>query len=100
MLRRARKVVGPDYIVGCRMLAEECIERGSGAEDAATFAQAGMDYIPLSRGGRLDDAAQPVIGTSTDHYTGPLGRNLEARAWVQRPSTTPASAADRIHGFS
>ena len=66
VLRCVREVVGSDYAVGCRMLAEECIDGGSGAEDAATFATAfagaGMDYVSLSRGGKFDDAKQPAIG--------------------------------------
>ena len=64
--RRVRERVGDDYPVGCRMLADECIEGGSGVDDAAyfatAFAGAGMDYISLSRGGKFDDAKQPSVG--------------------------------------
>jgi 2,4-dienoyl-CoA reductase-like NADH-dependent reductase (Old Yellow Enzyme family) len=51
-----RAQVGSDYPVGCRMLAEDCIESGSTVEDAEYFAErlagAGMDFISLSRGGK------------------------------------------------
>ena len=124
VLRRVREVAGADYIVGCRMLAEECIEGGSGGADAAAFATAfaehGMDYISLSRGGKFDDAKQPVVGQAAYPYTGPsgyecmpsiisdafgpFGRNLEATARVRRAirdagHETPVVASGGIHGF-
>ncbi len=72
---RAR--VGHDFAVGCRFLAEECIDGGSGVDDAAffgvAFAQAGMDFLSLSRGGKFDDARQPGVGWAAYPYTGPSG---------------------------
>ncbi|MEM7245394.1 MAG: NADH:flavin oxidoreductase [Acidobacteriota bacterium] len=85
-------------VVGCRFLAEECIEGGSGLDDAVVigraFAEAGMDFLSLSRGGKFDDAAQPKVGQAVYPYTGrsgyecmptvhsdehgPFGRNLAA----------------------
>src|SRR5690606_35264625 len=44
-----RERVGKDYAVGCRYLAEECIEGGSEIDDTVpfgvAFANAGMDFI-------------------------------------------------------
>ena len=64
--RAVRAQVGSSYPIGCRMLAEDCIEAGSSVEDAAYFAErlagAGMDFISLSRGGKFEDAAQPKVG--------------------------------------
>ncbi|HUF36820.1 MAG TPA: hypothetical protein VMN37_12770 [Gemmatimonadales bacterium] len=72
-----RGAVGERFVVGCRFLAEECIDEGSGAEDAAwfgaEFARAGMDYLSLSRGGKFEDAKQPRVGWARYPYTGPSG---------------------------
>ena len=55
-----RGAVGPDFVVGCRFLAEECIEGGNDLGDtpdiAVAFANAGMDFLSTSRGGKFDDA--------------------------------------------
>jgi 2,4-dienoyl-CoA reductase-like NADH-dependent reductase (Old Yellow Enzyme family) len=120
---RAR--VGSDYPVGCRMLAEDCIESGSTVEDAEYFAKefagAGMDFISLSRGGKFEDAAQPKIGEAAYPYTGrsgyecmpsyysdaqgPFGRNIEAsrriRARVREAGYgTPIVLSGGIHHFN
>jgi dimethylglycine catabolism A len=112
------------FAVGCRLLADECIARGSTVEDAAwfatTLAKAGMDFISLSRGGKFEDAAQPRIGEAAYPYTGPsgyecmphhisdsrgpFGRNLAAagsiRASIRAAGlTTPTIVAGGIHGF-
>jgi len=72
---RAR--VGEKFVVGCRFLAEECIEGGSPVEDACFFAQAfanaGMDFLSTSRGGKFDDAKQPAVDSAAYPYTGPSG---------------------------
>jgi 2,4-dienoyl-CoA reductase-like NADH-dependent reductase (Old Yellow Enzyme family) len=74
---RVRQGVGEDYPVGCRFLAEECIDGGSGVDDAVffgvAFARAGMDFLSLSRGGKFEDAKQPRIGWAAYPYTGPSG---------------------------
>jgi len=120
-----RAQVGPDYPVGCRMLAEDCIESGSTVEDAAYFAErlagAGMDFISLSRGGKFEDASQPKIGEAAYPYTGrsgyecmpsyysdaigPFGRNNEAstriRAGIRRAGfDTPIVLSGGIHHFN
>lgn len=75
--RRVRGEVGPEFKVGCRFLAEECIEGGSPLQDSiyfgVEFARAGMDFLSLSRGGKFEDAKQPNIGWAAYPYTGPSG---------------------------
>jgi dimethylglycine catabolism A len=120
---RAR--VGANYPIGCRMLAEDCIEAGSSVEDAEYFAErlagAGMDFISLSRGGKFEDAAQPKVGEAAYPYTGrsgyecmpsyfsdaigPFGRNVDAatriRASIRRAGfDTPIVLSGGIHHFS
>jgi 2,4-dienoyl-CoA reductase-like NADH-dependent reductase (Old Yellow Enzyme family) len=74
---RVREQVRESFVVGCRFLAEECIEGGSGLEDTAdfgvAFARAGMDFLSTSRGGKFDDAKQPAVGSAAYPYTGPSG---------------------------
>ncbi len=99
-----RQEVGSDWVVGCRFLSDECIRGGSTVADtgyyAAEFAQAGMDFLSLSRGGKFEDAKQPRVGWSAYPYTGPsgyecmptvrsdeqgpFGRNVAATAAVRR----------------
>lgn len=122
---RVRREVGNQFAVGCRLLADECIDGGSDAEDAAyfavRFAQAGMDFLSLSRGGKFDDARQPKIGEAAYPYTGrsgyecmpsyfsdrqgPFGRNLEPTARIRAAvrasgALTPVVAAGGIHNFT
>lgn len=77
VFQRVRKIVGSDYTVGCRYLAEECIEGGSDVGDAAwfgtEFARAGFDFLSVSRGGKFEDAKQPAVGSAAYPYTGPSG---------------------------
>lgn len=122
--REVRDAVGDDFIVGCRFLADEIIERGSVADDAAyfgvEFARAGMDFLSLSRGGKFEDAKRPKVGAAAYPYTGqsgyecmpqyisdeagPFGRNLPATAQLRKAVrdanlTTPVIAAGGVHGF-
>jgi dimethylglycine catabolism A len=119
-----RRGAGDDFATGCRMLADECIDGGSGVDDAAYFAvelaRAGMDFISLSRGGKFDDATQPKVGDAAYPYTGrsgyecmpsyysdaggPYGRNLAAAAQVRAAIrtaglATPLVAGGGIHNF-
>src|SRR5580704_5739181 len=70
---RVRNEVGRDFALGCRMLSEECIEGGTPVDEAAyfacQFARAGMDFLSLSRGGKVEDAKQPKIGGAAYPYT-------------------------------
>lgn len=122
---RVRSAVSPAFAVGCRYLAEDCIEGGNTVEDAAYFARrfaaAGMDFLSLSRGGKFEDAKQPGIGEAAYPYTGPsgyecmpqfisdargpFGRNLEPSARIRAEVrsagfTTPIVVAGGIHSFA
>ncbi|PLW82383.1 NADH oxidase [Kineobactrum sediminis] len=72
-----RAATGPDFVVGCRFLSDEIIEGGNGVDDACyfarRFAEAGMDFLSLSRGGKFDDAKQPKVGWAAYPYTGKSG---------------------------
>ncbi|MDJ0976041.1 MAG: NADH:flavin oxidoreductase [Planctomycetota bacterium] len=72
-----RKRVGDDYVVGTRFLGDEVIDGGSRIEDACDyavrFADAGLDFLSVSKGGKFDDAKQPRIGHAVYPYTGPSG---------------------------
>lgn len=119
---RAR--VGNGFAVGCRFLADECIDGGSDVEDARifglAFARAGMDFLSTSRGGKFDDAKQPGVGGSAYPYTGrsgyecmpqyisdargPFGRNVEATAAIRADIRaagleTPVVCAGGVHNF-
>jgi 2,4-dienoyl-CoA reductase-like NADH-dependent reductase (Old Yellow Enzyme family) len=125
VLAAVRAEVGAAYPVGCRMLAEDCIESGSTVEDAEYFAAqlagAGMDFISLSRGGKFEDASQPKIGEAAYPYTGrsgyecmpsyysdakgPFGRNVEASARIRNKVRgagfdTPIVLSGGIHHFN
>jgi len=119
---RAR--VAPDFAVGCRFLAEECIAGGSDVDDAihfgVAFARAGMDFLSTSRGGKFDDARQPAVGWAAYPYTGqsgyecmpqyisdargPFGRNVAATAALRAAIRaaayeTPVVCTGGIHNF-
>ena len=125
VLAAVRSQVGPAFPVGCRMLAEDCIESGSTVDDteyfAERFAAAGMDFISLSRGGKFEDASQPKVGEAAYPYTGrsgyecmpsyysdakgPFGRNVDAssriRAKLRRAGfATPIVLSGGIHHFA
>jgi dimethylglycine catabolism A len=119
-----RRRVRSDFAVGCRFLAEECIEGGSELADAiyfgVAFAKAGMDFLSTSRGGKFDDAKQPGVGEAAYPYTGrsgyecmpqfisdargPFGRNIEPTAAIRRAIRaagleTPVVCTGGIHNF-
>jgi 2,4-dienoyl-CoA reductase-like NADH-dependent reductase (Old Yellow Enzyme family) len=119
-----RASVGDDYTVGCRFLTDEIIASGSDLDDACFFAKefadAGMDFLSLSRGGKFDDAKQPKIGSAAYPYTGqsgyecmpaylsdkqgPWGRNAEPVGLLRQAVrdagfTTPVVSTGGIHSF-
>jgi dimethylglycine catabolism A len=119
-----RRRPGDDYAVGCRYLAEECIEGGNETDDTVpfgvAFAKAGMDFISTSRGGKFDDAKQPGVGSAAYPYTGPsgyecmpqfisdergpFGRNADPTAAIRKAIRdagleTPVVCAGGIHNF-
>ena len=125
VLAAVRAQVGSVFPVGCRMLAEDCIEFGSTVEDAEYFAErlagAGMDFISLSRGGKFEDASQPKVGEAAYPYTGrsgyecmpsyysdakgPFGRNVDASSRIraklrQAGFAAPIVLSGGIHHFS
>ena len=119
-----RRRVSPRLAVGCRFLADECIEGGSDVSDAvffgAAFARAGMDFLSTSRGGKFDDAKQPPVGAAAYPYTGPsgyecmpqfisdergpFGRNAEPTAMIRKAvrdagTEVPVVCTGGIHNF-
>jgi 2,4-dienoyl-CoA reductase-like NADH-dependent reductase (Old Yellow Enzyme family) len=119
-----RRRVRSDFAVGCRFLAEECIDGGSELADTIyfglAFAKAGMDFLSTSRGGKFDDAKQPGVGEAAYPYTGrsgyecmpqfisdargPFGRNVEPTAAIRRAIrdaglATPVVCTGGIHNF-
>ncbi len=122
--RAVRQAVGADYTVGCRFLSDEIVARGSGLDDACYFAQAfaeaGMDFLRASRGGKFDDAKQPKVGWAAYPYTGqsgyecmpsyisdeqgPFERNVEPVATIRaglraQGLQTPVIVAGGIYSF-
>jgi 2,4-dienoyl-CoA reductase-like NADH-dependent reductase (Old Yellow Enzyme family) len=116
--------VGEHFAVGCRFLADECIETGSAVDDAiyfgVAFAHAGMDFLSTSRGGKFDDAKQPAVGAAAYPYTGrsgyecmpqfisdergPFGRNAEPTAAIRQAirdsgCRVPVVCTGGIHNF-
>ncbi|MEM7277225.1 MAG: NADH:flavin oxidoreductase [Pseudomonadota bacterium] len=125
VLAAVREAVGPDMAVGCRYLSEDCIDGGMSVDDAAWFgarlAEAGMDFLSLSRGGKFEDAKQPKVGAAAYPYTGrsgyecmpqyisdeqgPFGRNLAPTAKIRQAVRaagfdTPVVAAGGIYSFA
>ena len=120
-----RNSTGGGFVVGCRFLSDEIIKHGNRLDDAGyfatQFAQAGMDFLSLSRGGKFDDAKQPKVGWSAYPYTGrsgyecmpgyisdeqgPFGRNIEPVATIRQTLRrqglhTPLVVVGGIYGFS
>jgi 2,4-dienoyl-CoA reductase-like NADH-dependent reductase (Old Yellow Enzyme family) len=77
VLAATRERVSDAFVVGCRYLAEECIDGGSDLGEATRIgvdlARAGVDFLSLSRGGKFEDASQPRVGAAVYPYTGPSG---------------------------
>jgi 2,4-dienoyl-CoA reductase-like NADH-dependent reductase (Old Yellow Enzyme family) len=82
-VREVRKMVGDDFALGVRFLGEECIKGGYTTEESAIIAlrmaQAGVDYISLSAGGKFEDAVHkegevlyPYTGYSGDRCMPPM----------------------------
>jgi hypothetical protein len=85
VLRAVRRRVGNDWVVGIRYLGDDVVAGGSRVEDAAwfgaRFAEAGVDYLSVSKGGRFEDARQPKIGEAVYPYTGPSGYECMPTVW-------------------
>jgi 2,4-dienoyl-CoA reductase-like NADH-dependent reductase (Old Yellow Enzyme family) len=123
--RAVREATGADFAVGCRFLSDEIIDDGNRLDDACffarRFAEAGMDFLSLSRGGKFDDAKQPKVGWAAYPYTGrsgyecmpgyisdaqgPFGRNVEPVAAIRKTLdeqqlAVPLVVAGGIYGFA
>lgn len=100
-----RAQVGRDWAVGCRMLGDEVIDGGSDLDDARSyaraFAEAGMDFISISKGGKFDDAEQPKIGEAVYPYTGRSGYECMPTVYSDAHGpfarNVPLAAAIRAH---
>ena len=77
VLRAVRGEVGRDFVAGIRYLGDDVVEGGNRLEDAVwfgvRFAEAGADYLSVSKGGRFEDARQPKVGEAVYPYTGRSG---------------------------
>lgn len=84
-----RAEVGRDYTVGARFLGDEVFDGGSDLADAVwfgrRFADAGMDVLSVSRGGKFDDAKAPRVGEAVYPYTGPSGHACMPTVFGDRP---------------
>lgn len=113
-----RASVRPDFIVGCRFLAEECINGGNRLDETPTigvaFATAGMDFVSSSLGGKFEDAARPAVNAAAYPYTGQsgyermsqfisdarglFGHNAVPTRAIRNASWGGVSHAGRLHG--
>ncbi len=104
VFRAVRERVGADYVVGCRYLGDDVIEGGNRLDDAVyfgrRFAEAGFDFLSISKGGKFEDAKQPKVGHAVYPYTGrsgyecmptvlsdengPFGRNVPLASAIRR----------------
>ncbi len=125
VFRAVRERVGDDWCVGVRFLGDEAIDGGSTIDDAVgygvAFAEAGFDFLSISKGGKFDDAKQPKVGEAAYPYTGPsghecmptvrgdergpFGRNVPLAAAIRRAvreagHTTPVVTAGGICEFT
>jgi len=125
VIAAVRARIGADHVLGCRFLGDDVIEGGNRVEDAAwfgaRFAEAGLDFLSISKGGKFEDAKQPKVGWAAYPYTGesgyecmptiysdargPFARNLALSAAVRRAvraagRDTPVVGAGGICTFS
>jgi 2,4-dienoyl-CoA reductase-like NADH-dependent reductase (Old Yellow Enzyme family) len=103
-----RSSVPPNFVVGCRFLAEECIAGGNRLDETpaigTAFATAGMDFVSTSRGGKFEDAARPPVSEAAYPYTGPSGYECmpqfisDARGPFGRNAAPTRAIRDAIRG--
>jgi len=92
------------HAVGIRYLGDEVVAGGSDLDDAVwfglRFAERGVDYLSVSKGGSFEDARPPRVGEAVYPYTGesgwecmptvrgdargPFGRNVPLAAAIRR----------------
>jgi len=77
VIKAVREVVPSDKVLGLRFLGDEVIDGGSRLEDALfyakNFAESGVDFLSVSKGGKFEDAKVPKVGDAVYPYTGPSG---------------------------
>jgi 2,4-dienoyl-CoA reductase-like NADH-dependent reductase (Old Yellow Enzyme family) len=108
VFRAVRERVGTSLAVGCRFLGDEVIEDGGRIEDACyygvAFAEAGMDFLSVSKGGKFEDAKQPKVGAASYPYTGESGHEcmptvrIEGDAPFGRNLSLPRAIRDAVRG--
>jgi 2,4-dienoyl-CoA reductase-like NADH-dependent reductase (Old Yellow Enzyme family) len=100
VMGRVRAKVGADFPVGLRFLAEEAVKDGYTVEEAKLIAlraaQAGVDYISLSVGGKFEDA-QHREGQPLYPYTGYSGDRCMPGDWY--PALPHAHLAEAIKRY-
>ncbi len=99
VVRRVREIVGEDFPVGVRFLGDECIRGGYTVLDAGPIAvrlaQAGVDYVSLSAGGKFEDARK-IEGEPLYPYTGYSGdRCMPSAAYPDGANLYIAEAVTR-----
>ncbi len=103
VIEAVRGAVGREFLVGCRYLGSEDIANpdgsvgGNDVEEAAALgvalAEAGLDFLSISRGGKFDDCKQPAIGEAAYPYTGPSGHACIPRRKHDAPGLSVPLAA-------
>jgi 2,4-dienoyl-CoA reductase-like NADH-dependent reductase (Old Yellow Enzyme family) len=77
VIAAVRARLGGDHALGCRFLGDDVVEGGNRVEDAAwfgaRFAEAGLDFLSVSKGGKFEDAKPPKVGWAVYPYTGRSG---------------------------
>jgi 2,4-dienoyl-CoA reductase-like NADH-dependent reductase (Old Yellow Enzyme family) len=124
VIAATRAAVPATTVVGCRMLGDEVIAGGTTAAEApalaVALAEAGLDFVSVSKGGKFEDARPPKVGAAAYPYTGrsgyecmptiysdargPFGRNLPLARAVRDAIraaglTTPVIGAGGIASF-
>lgn len=121
VIAAVRERIGEGRVLGARFLGDEVIEGGSHLEDAVyfarRFAEAGLDFLSISKGGKFEDAKQPKVGEAAYPYTGqsgyecmptvfsdeagPFGRNVPLAAAIKEAAgEVPVVAAGGIGTFA
>jgi dimethylglycine catabolism A len=105
-VQAVRAAVGERFPVGVRFDGEECVKGGYTVEDAKLIAlrlaQAGVDYVSISAGGKFEDAV-PREGEPLYPYTGYSGeRCMPGKGWPNAANLYLAAgirACLREHGI-
>jgi 2,4-dienoyl-CoA reductase-like NADH-dependent reductase (Old Yellow Enzyme family) len=86
VLEVARALVPRSHAIGIRYLGDEVIAGGSDLDDAVwfglRFAERGVDYLSVSKGGSFEDARQPKLGEAVYPYTGESGWECMPTVWA------------------